>query len=348
MERSNPSVSFWPHATSLRTASYRIRCRNIVNALRKLGFNASVYEIGRPKPDILVLSKRVDLASANHATELKKHGVKIILDLCDNMFPRGPSSNIEKDGAKEISNLFLLCDAVVFATPDLMDVMTSELKLAGTAFVIGDAIEPPDAFDRRSFYHTALDFLRLSMVSARMKLDGIPKDRRLIWFGMQGARDLGSGMYDLAKVSPHLDKLNRKMPISLTVVSNNFKIYRELFSNQSFTTYYTTWSARHLYDVSKMHSISLIPVSLNNYTIGKTNNRLVTSLLNNLIVAASSLPAYKDFSNYVHLDKFDQLEDLIENRNSWMKKTEDGKKFAMGKWSLDEISKQWSALLTNV
>ena len=80
------SVHFWSHTLNTSIASYRLRCVRIIEGLKSNGVVAVNYQLG-DEPEKLILSKRYDPASIQHALYLKqKFGTKLYLDICDNHF----------------------------------------------------------------------------------------------------------------------------------------------------------------------------------------------------------------------------------------------------------------------
>ncbi len=107
--KKNARIAFWPQTRDINVASYRIRCAQVVEALREAGTPVSIYsdKIRRyfqflpfvGAPDILVLSKRTRLTSLARAVGLKqKYGTRLILDLSDNIYFEGEK---DKAGTRE-------------------------------------------------------------------------------------------------------------------------------------------------------------------------------------------------------------------------------------------------------
>src|ERR1041384_3688556 len=96
-EMNDTPLFFWPHTFDPCVASYRIRCKNVMDGLSDAGITSKYYP-GKLRqrlkltphieaPRTLVISKMTRPKYLQWAVSLKKrYGTRLILDICDNIF----------------------------------------------------------------------------------------------------------------------------------------------------------------------------------------------------------------------------------------------------------------------
>lgn len=126
---------------------------------------------------------------------------------------------------------------------------------------------------------------------------GIENQKIVVWFGNHGAPYAQFGMLDLLLIKDPLEKAAKEIPFTLVVISNNRKKYLESINKFNINTEYVEWSPENLdYYLSKA-SLVVIPNSLDNFSICKSANRSVTSLLRGVPVVATKTPALNIFES---------------------------------------------------
>ena len=147
-------------------------------------------------------------------------------------------------------------------------------------------------------------FCELSLYFYKNKLRSlhIQNGRKLIWFGSHGSNNAAGGMEDILLIKDQLLAHHSVAPISLTIVSNNKKKYESIVNQLSVPTVYIEWNQYAFSRVMFSNDIAIIPISINPFTICKTNNRLATAIVHNLQVAATAIPSYEEFEGSVILD----------------------------------------------
>lgn len=308
-------ISFWTNTKKLTMASYRIRCRNVVQDLRQLGVRASYYD-GRirkhthavpalSRPPILVLSKHTKLYALEWAVELKnRYGTRLVLDVCDNIFfgkEAGAKAEKDKKYDQTIGALRHF-DVVVTPTAALRDLLARHLR-SGTHFeVIPDAVENKTGMNVYQKWKNRHSIAELHSLQESLANNGVNSGHRLVWYGYHGMASAQNGMQDLASISNILEKHNKDRKLSLTVISNNRQKYDDLFGKASFQTHYLEWNYYTISQSLKLHDIALIPVRENDFNTVKSANRVTTAFENDLAVCASSLDSYAPFSDSAVLD----------------------------------------------
>lgn len=295
-------VYFWPHSRRMHVASFRLRCHLVMEGLRKLGVEAALYEAG-DRPQVLVLSKLYDPASLAQALELKRQfGTRLYLDLCDNHFFFNEASPEASRRAAELDAAVRSVDHVIASTDYLAEVIRARPQMSTPVSVIEDLVEFPRAsrlLDPLRHPRRFLEYRRL-----RSWLDRTTPDvrHRLVWFGNHGGGFADSGMNDLRTIQPALEELNRRVPVSLTVISNSREKFGALVRDWTVPAYYLEWNETFISPALRLHGISVVPISRNPFTLAKSPNRVETSLVHGLQVVADRIPSYEKYRSSIHLD----------------------------------------------
>ncbi len=308
------SVHFWSHTVNSNIASYRLRCVRIIDGLRSIGVVAVQYHEG-DVPEKLILSKRYDTASIQHALYLKqKFGTKLYLDLCDNHFYYSVPSIEAVTRAKQLGEAIRSVDFVISSSQYLAEVIRNEVADAPRVAVIGDLVEFPHeplAIDKLKH---SVSWLRMKKLCYSLERLGTQKYSRIIWFGNHGGGFADGGMNDLNSIRHYLEDVSNEIPISLTVVSNSYKKYKELTADWSIPTYYVPWDGEFFSSVLRLHGISVIPIQANPFTMAKTSNRVATSLVHGLKVIADPIPSYLEYRENIFLGAWkENLTALLSN-----------------------------------
>lgn len=121
------SVHFWTHTLNSNIASYRLRCVRVMDGLRSNGVVAVQYHKG-DVPEKLILSKRYDATSIQHALYLKQtFGTKLYLDLCDNHFYCSVPSIEAVTRANQLREAVGSVDFVISSSQYLAEVIRQEV-----------------------------------------------------------------------------------------------------------------------------------------------------------------------------------------------------------------------------
>lgn len=300
-------IHFWAATNNINVASYRIRCRSIVESLAELGHVVTQSTSICSSAEVLILSKRYDEKTLRRALSLKKKTKCILmLDICDNhlVFSENSRSSAVKKSV-DFKRAIEAVDQVIFSSPYLRDSIDRECKLRGKSFVIEDYIEQK-TYPRKGSIRGLWNNLECRRLASFFEKNNVEAGGRLIWFGNHEGRFEKAGMVDLLLVKDVLEKLGKERAISLTVLSNSRSKYNDLIAPLTIPTAYIPWKIESFSSILEQHDVSIIPCSENMFTKAKTANRVTTSLVHGLQVIADDIPSYREFTRYIHISNWEE------------------------------------------
>lgn len=340
-----PRIAWWAQRVDNNIASVRLRCSLIIEALRAKGMNAGFYRKQDPAPAVLILSKLYDEVSVAHALEVKRrHGTLILLDLCDNHFhnPKQLQKLAGRDA--ELRHAVASVDGVIVSTPKMGEIVAENCDSTPPIHVAGDALDDPLDLGPLFTFERLKAEIALGGLRRALARDG--KVVRLVWFGNHGVSYAEGGMTDLGRIRPAIETLARKVPLTLTVISNNKKKFKAEISGWSIPTHYLRWHRATIGRALELHDISVIPVALNPFTIVKSNNRMVTSIAHGLAVAADPLPSYLPFAGVSVIgDWGPRFETLVTDAGARHHMAEAAKQFVATHYSTEVVAEDWAAAI---
>lgn len=337
-------VQWWPHTEDVRVASYRLRCRQIVDSLQRMGLEAGIFRPGSPEaPQVLVLSKRYDPASVQTALALRQRaGTRLILDLCDNHLHVDNADAKLLQRAETLRHALRSVDQVVVSSQALGEVVTAECGSEVRVTVIPDACEPasePRGVERLHDLRSEWDRRRLATQLLR---SGVPLSRRLLWFGNHGSLGAEGGMNDLQRIRDALHAAHAAAPLSLSVISNDAAKFARLTDGWRLPVSYLTWNAATFSRAARLHSAVLVPVGANPFTRCKTNNRIATAFVHGLNVIADSIPSYEEFADCAVLDDWRRgLDVYLQDARRRISDIVDGQARLAERYSLASVTSLW-------
>ncbi len=341
-------IRWWPHTADPRVASYRLRCLQIVAWLKRRGFDAALY---RPdaaeRPDLLVLSKRYDPATLDHALALREaRGCRLLLDLCDNHLHVDNAEPRLLARADALKRALRAADQIVTASAALAEVVREACPTAARIAVIADAAEAPfEPVGLARLRHGQAE-LALRGLAARLVRNGTPRPRRLLWFGNHGSAGVEGGMADLQRIRATLEPAHAAQALSLTVISNDRAKHDQLMHGWRLPSHYLPWDAHSFSRAARLHGVALIPVGLNPFTRCKTNNRMATAFLHGLNVVADAIPSYQEFAGCAVLDDWPRgLGSYLDDAARRERDLVDAQALLRERYSLDRIATQWRAVI---
>ncbi|MBD3749614.1 MAG: hypothetical protein IE931_08965 [Sphingobacteriales bacterium] len=330
----------WKFANpNVKIASVRIRGFNIIEHINKNIENIEVEFFKHKdikKYNIVIFSKTYSEEDILTAKHLKKEMKSVFFDICDNHFILGGSR------VHLLDEMLKLSDKIVVSTSSLKEIILKKNVNPDKILVIPDAIDTFESEkDHCSISHW-IEHLKLKRFLSRINTSSVTKEHRIIWFGNSIGSNNDSGMLHLNNLKDLLFKLNTEIPISLTVLSNSKKKYKTIFSSWQIPTFYYDWNISTYEQVLKQHGITIIPINVNDFTIAKTNNRIVTSILSGLNVVADEIPSYKEFKEFIYLNDWDNgLRTYLTNPSKGNEHLALAKKFILENYNIDKISDQW-------
>lgn len=293
------SVAWYSDSLSAEMASVRLRVLKPVEALRGMGIEAGLYDagIGAARYDGIVFSKSFSASAAKAARLAAAAGRQVIVDLCDNVLAKPPSWRRHAEHAR-VREMLELADRVTFATP-----MLAEQMAARVPGIADKSVVVPDALDTLSFVEPDSRRERRRLGRLRHFLGANAGALHCVWFGKS---KLGySGIEHLHPVVRRLEALSTRRPVTLTVISNSWPLYRLESRGWRIPSFYARWSMDSFGPALAMHDVAVIPVERNGYTLGKTVNRPATALLAGLGVIADAIPSYEELRQYIVLDDWE-------------------------------------------
>jgi len=342
-------IDFWPHVRDIATASYRLRCHQIVEGLQRQGIECSLYSKSARAPDTLVLSKRYDKATMEHAILMRSiHGTKIVLDICDNHFYYKNNQPAAIARANLLRDAVRTVDFVISSSEELATIIKREAGQEVIVKIVEDAVEYPftPAWQQRiAKPFPELYFYRLQRWLATQRAQAT---RNIVWFGNHGSGFADGGMADLLQIKEVLQSAARECPITLTVISNSKKKFQSLIADWHIPVFYLDWHQNTFSRALALHDVSVIPISQNPFTVCKTSNRVATSLLHGLAVVADAIPSYLTFSDCISLNDWKAaFEEICSDSAKYKARVPAGVEKIRSEFSREAIVQQWiSALVT--
>jgi hypothetical protein len=319
-----------------------LRCQQIKDALQARGMPVALYDSQAPvAADVLVLSKRYDPRSMEIAVEQRaRYGTRLVLDLCDNHFHVAKPDPALEERAEHLRHAVAAVDSVVAASRALADIVGQEANPKAPPTVIPDAAELPFEPSLSARLARWKEEMALMQLHRQLEKSGVARERRLLWFGHHGSAGVEGGMSDLALIRQHC--ADAREPVSLTVISNDRTKSQQLLRDWPCPTHYLSWSQHVFSRAARMHSVVVIPVSLNPFTHCKTNNRLATAFLHGLNVVATGIDSYAEFRECAVLDDWARgLGPYLSNPEQRARDVGFGSRLIADRYSLPRIADAW-------
>jgi hypothetical protein len=181
------------------------------------------------------------------------------------------------------------------------------------------------------------------------KRDIPPETKKIVWFGNHGAKYANFGILDLLPLRTVLEKAHQLVPIELIVISNNRDRFIKYIANFNCFTRYVEWSSTAVENVLATSSVSLVPNSLDPFSICKSANRTVLSLNANVPVIATLSPALQDLQSVIYYSNpYDDLIECLTQPTKAREKVMAGKKLIRELFGTAAICKATLNALENV
>lgn len=334
------TVAWKPQNYESRVASVRIRCLSTLRHLRAERYPVELYRERHESAYRTVLfSKAYNSKDVALAERLKQQGVHILFDLCDNHFL------LSGERVARLKRMFALADHWVVSSDALARVVRDELGEATPLTVIEDAVE-----DRLSGF--PLDLAGWVRGQAQLRqLDRFlnePAHRQaahLVWFGNHKASHKDSGLVHLGRIRSLLERANRSHPLTLTVISNSREAYSETLRDWAIPGFYIDWNAHTFFKAMRRHSITVIPIGVNEFTAVKTNNRIALSLNLGLGVVADAIDSYRVFADCAFLDRWEEgLTAYLERPELISRHVRSAREIIRQRFIVPVIAERWKAL----
>jgi len=130
--------------------------------------------------------------------------------------------------------------------------------------------------------------------------------KQILWCGNHGAAYSNFGMLDILLEKESLENIAKDIPVELIVVSNCQKKYNEHIKPLAIKSRYIEWDADEIDHHLKNADVTIIPNSLNEFSLCKSANRTLLSLSMGTPVVATSTPALLPLKECIILDDFER------------------------------------------
>jgi len=271
--------------------------------------------------DVAVFQKRYSDSDIELAESLKSHGIRICFDLCDNLLYSLELTG-DLDRRRNLQTMIGLADVVTVPTATLGESFSSY-----HVAVVDDAIE----------------------TKARPRTRTItrwPRRRRLrvVWFGTAGSTQPHFGLPDLAEAIGELERLDARMPLHLGVISNDRESYERFVRTDAFPHRYHSWSTARAHARIAASDVCVLPTTINPFTVGKSANRAVLSLLLGTPVVATPLPAYAELEDLLAIGTCIGvvIDDLLAQPVRTRDRVEHAQRVLPDRFAPVAVVKQWS------
>jgi hypothetical protein len=314
-----------------------------MSELQARGYSVELFQPERvDRYAAVVYCKLYDDAAYDEAMALQKRGVRVVFDLCDNHFYNPNRLETLIKAEEQLKRMMALADHLVASTAAMAEVMRAALPIPRAVTIIEDAVETEVRGVRTSFWQRWWEQNRLDKLVRQLEAGKRNGRTPLVWFGIHGGANADYGMLDLLNLRPLLEEINRRYPLSLTVISNSRGKYNRAIRPWPFPTYYLNWQAETLFTALRAHAITVVPISENPFTRCKSNNRLALSLSVGLAVVADSIPSYQDFAEVCYLDDWQAgLEIYLSDADLRRSHVERGQAIIARDWTLSHLADKW-------
>jgi hypothetical protein len=330
--RPNATIAWKSFSDSPDKASARLRSFLPCRYLREAGWRCEIFEGSNVASyELVIFQKAYDEESIMLAKSLTGRGVKTVFDLSDNHFYNPDDLPALRKRAARLCRMIETVDAVSVSTPELGKLIKHE-----DCVVIDDVVDAPQS----NAVLSALSNLRerLRNISSAWPL-------RVVWYGNAGAENPPFGLIDLPRALPHLEALNTQTPVELTIISNSEELFRKYLGKVSFPVRYYEWSHDTFPRIFRRQDLCIIPVASNPFTVCKTNNRLVLSLLMGVPVVADEIPSYGEFRDFVLFSDWqNSLRAYAADQELRRQHVLRGQRYIRAKYNKGRVVSQWSAL----
>ncbi len=321
-------VGFRPCSYDPKVFSPRVRAHLPCRYLSDAGVDARIVPVdGRGAYDVVVFQKAYAKADLGLATRLAAGGTRVVFDLCDNHFynPEGRPDLEERVG--RLQEMIDRADVVSVSTPEMAKLIDSK-----PAIVVDDALELPSCSARG----------RRRADTARRRRGPVG----LVWQGQAGTRTPRSGMYSLSALVPVLDRLDATLPLQLTVIGNSEAAFRSALAGARFAVRYVPWRASSFAARFAAHDVCLIPSDLNPFTVCKSNNRPVLSLMLGVPVVADRIPSYDDLADFIRFaDWAANIGAYVADPGLAARHVADGQRHIRATYTPERVVAQWTGVL---
>lgn len=283
--------------------------------------------------DTVIFIKAYSAENIALAEKLKEKGKQIIFDICDNHSAIDTKASQHEDKVTRLNKMLSIADKVTVPTHELGVLLNTQ-----------DFLVVPDALENiKPTYPVSPLAIKNSFNRMWQRTLYRKPPLHLIWFGNAGAASPINGMYDLKRIENELLEVAKVVPFRLDVLSNCEATFKELFESSALNIHFKKWNQKCFKALMYNADISLIPVTENSVTRGKSANRVITSLLFDTPVIANRIVSYEPFEPFIHIENWTQnILSIYQAPDKEKQRTALGKAYIFEKYKAENLAKKWA------
>jgi hypothetical protein len=324
----------WKPTGNINIPSSRLRAFIPCQYLKEAGWNCEIFDkknLG--KYNAVIFQKSYEAEDLEIAGSLKSRGTKIIFDLCDNHFYAPPGDQVLLKRKERLLKMIGIADEIIVSTPEL-----TKLIIGKKSTVIDDALYLPKI-------NPAIDWL----FQTWNRFKNPSGYFNICWFGSAGHSDPRFGMIDLQDLLAPLENIHLKIPIRLNVISNSPELFNKYINKTTFPSEYHPWKKSTFPYLLRTNDICVIPINKNPFTICKTNNRPILSLMYGIPVIADRIPSYEGLSDFILFGDWEKnILKYAEDKELRTTHVRDAQAAIRKKYNKESVTLQWNNFLTGV
>ncbi len=340
-------VGWRPRAADVFVASVRMRCLQPLAELQRRGLPLELFDRAAiDRYSAVLFAKCYDDRALDEAKELRRRGARVLFDLCDNHFHVESMTPRLQKRAGQLKAMLDQVDGVVTSTPTLAEVLRGQLSQPRPIVVVDDVVETQLPAPWRPFGARLRAGRELKQLHRDLAVDRAQGRTPLVWFGVHGGPYARCGIVDLERVREVLHDLDRRHPLSLTVISNSRGRYEDVLGDWSIRRRYVEWHPATFLAALRDHSVAVIPITPSPYTRCKSHNRPAQALAAGLAVVADAIPSYEVLRPYLRLDDWNSaLSDYLADPARRARDAVAGSAYVRRRFSAAAVADQWQHVL---
>lgn len=346
-ETTGRMVGWRPRAPDVFVASVRMRCLQPLGELQRRGLPLELFDRDAPQRYSAVLfSKCYDDRALAEAKELRRRGARVLFDLCDNHFHvESMTPRLEKR-AHQLKAMLEQVDGLVTSTPALAEVLRAQLPQPRPIAIVDDVVETELPAPWRPLRARLRAGKELKSLKRELAAERASGRTPLVWFGVHGGPYARCGIVDLERIRDVLHDLDRRHPLSLTVISNSRGRYEDVVGGWSIRRRYVEWHPATFLPALRDHAAAVIPITPSAYTRCKSHNRPAQALAAGLAVVADAIPSYEALRPYLRLDDWAAgLAGYLADPALRVRDAVAGGAFVRRRYSAAAVADQWQQVL---
>ena len=369
MTYSAPRKIFWVvPSLKLNQASVRLRCLHIARGLENnFGYeNYFFTDIKKAKDLIepesfLFIIKLPNSSYFDLLVKAKALNCKVIIDITDTVCDIHYKNNDFDINSWILNSLIDLTSAIFVPTPKLRDHLIKHAEKAklsiwlNKVYIIPDIAESmQDSLNLCEYMaktlkdKTAIDVVE-KIKSSLENTDEKTKIKRVLWFGNAYSPTSNMGISSLIPHLPTIKTLQNKQNFDLVICTNSNADLRTL---KSFGIRYNLveWTLPEIFKQLSLASMSLITTGNDERCMGKSNNRVLFSLINNCPVAVIKHPNNTEFDLSVERSLKIAIQKYLFSKESEKERTIalNENKSILARYKINEITKVYNLVLQNI